>query len=186
MLGLLRALSALAAEDPVQVRTSVIYAINLSLIYFQSPLAVNTNEEAPDTKHIGVKISTLFPQSEIFGVKLVNGHLTEAQLKFTNTEVNPVNVVMIGGALWAPDPKTKGETSMIVRNITSTKYNIAIPAGGDQAVTYKFSTELHPQDLRLILQSVLTRDTGEIYQVNAYNETVSVVEPDASLFDPQL
>ena len=73
-----------------------------------------------------------------------------------------------------------------MRNITSTKYNVAIPAGGNQAITYKFSTELHPQELRLVLQSVLTTDSGGIFQLNAYNETVSIVEPDASLFDPQL
>ena len=112
--------------------------------------------------------------------------MTEAQLKFTNTEKYPVNVALIGGALWGRDPKTKGETSMIVRNITSTKYSVAIAAGGDQAISYKFSTELHPQELRLILQSVLTTDAGGLYQVNAYNETVSIVEPDASIFDPQL
>ena len=45
---------------------------------------------------------------------------------------------------------------------------------------------MHPQDLRLHLVAILSNELGAIYTVNAFNETVSVVEPDASFFDPQL
>ena len=75
---------------------------------------------------------------------------------------------------------------MIVRNLTTARYNVQIPAGEKESVAYSFATELHPQDLRLTVTAVLTTDMGGLYQVTAYNETVSVVEPDASLFDPQL
>lgn len=75
---------------------------------------------------------------------------------------------------------------MIVRNVTSTRYNVQIPAGGEESVGYSFATELHPQELRLNLMAVLTTDMGAVYTLNAYNETVTIVEPDASLFDPQL
>ena len=61
-----------------------------------------------------------------------------------------------------------------------------IPAGERESVAYSFATELHPQDMRLTVTAVLTTDMGGLYQVTAYNETVSIVEPDASLFDPQL
>ncbi len=55
-----------------------------------------------------------------------------------------------------------------------------------QIVSYAFSTMMHPQDLRLTLVAMLSSELGAIYTVNAFNETVSVVEPDASFFDPQL
>ncbi|KAI4148181.1 MAG: hypothetical protein LQ340_005201 [Diploschistes diacapsis] len=142
--------------------------------------------QLPDASSLGVKVRTSFPQSEIFGVKLVNGQPTQAILQFSNPDTTPINVAFIGGSLWAPDPKTKGETSMIVRNITSTRYNVQIPAEGEESINYSFATELHPQELRLNLVTVLTTDKGAIYTLNAYNETVSIVEPDASFFDLQL
>ena len=61
-----------------------------------------------------------------------------------------------------------------------------IPAGEKESVSYSFATELHPQDLRLQLAVVLTNELGTTFTLSAFNETVSVVEPDASLFDLQL
>lgn len=61
-----------------------------------------------------------------------------------------------------------------------------IPASEKESVSYSFATELHPQDLRLLLVAVLTSVDGTMYSFNAFNETVSIVEPDASLFDMQL
>jgi hypothetical protein len=53
-------------------------------------------------------------------------------------------------------------------------------------LSYEFATELHPQDLRLNIMAVLMSEAGGIFSMSAYNETVSIVEPDASFFDPQL
>jgi len=92
-------------------------------------------------------------------------------------------VNFIGGSLWSID-EPKG--SRIVRNLTVTRYNIEIPAGGKESLSYGFATELHPQDLRLNLAAVLTDNKGAYYTVQAYNETVAVVEPDTSIFDPQI
>ena len=119
-------------------------------------------------------------------MKLVNGKPTEAVLSVKNNEIEPISVAFVGGSLWAPDSRTNGATSVNVRNLTSTRYNVKIPAGEADSISYTFATELHPQDLRLNLIAVLTSPEGGVYTVNAYNETVSVVEPDASLFDPQL
>ena len=88
--------------------------------------------------------------------------------------------------MWGPDPQGKIESSVIVRNITSTRYNVQIPAGGENSITYSFATELHPQDLRLNLVAVLSNEAGGVYSLSAYNETVSVVEPETGIFDPQL
>jgi hypothetical protein len=52
--------------------------------------------------------------------------------------------------------------------------------------SYQFSTEMHPQDLRLQIMAILTSEKGAFFSMNAFNETVSIVEPDASIFDPQM
>lgn len=44
---------------------------------------------------------------------------------------------------------------------------------------------MHPQDLRLNLAAVVSSH-NTFYTLQAFNGTVSIVEPDASIFDPQL
>lgn len=134
--------------------------------------------------NLAVKVSVSFPSSEIFGIKLVNGHPTQALLSFSNDEPEAVNVVFIGGSLW-----TSGYTdqpSRVVRNLTTTRYNVEIPAGQKDSISYSFVTDLHPQDLKLNLAAVITDNEGAAYTLQALNETVSIVEPDASIFDPQI
>ena len=117
--------------------------------------------------NLAVRVSASFPQSEIFGVKLVNGHPTQVLLSFTNEEPDPITVAFIGGSLWGSEPKSKDETNVIVRNVTSTRYNVQIPAGEKESISYSFSTEMHPQDLRLNLVAVLSKDKGATYSVSA-------------------
>lgn len=130
----------------------------------------------PDLK---VQVSASFPQAEIFGVKLVNGHATQAVVSINNNEPEPVVVRAIGGALLDP------ASADIVRNLTVVKYNVEIPSGHNQSLTYNFATELHPQDLTLFLSAIV--DRGQFaYQVPAFNGTVTVVEAPISIFDPQM
>lgn len=129
-------------------------------------------------------MSTSFPSSEIFGIKLVNGHPTQALLSITNDEPEPVTVVFIGGSLWALEVGPKGP--QIIRNLTTTRYNVEIPAGIKESISYSFTTELLPQDLKLNLAAVITDTEGTAYTLQAFNETVSIVEPDTSIFDPQM
>jgi hypothetical protein len=70
--------------------------------------------------------------------------------------------------------------------LTTTRYNVEIPAGEKQNLVYTFATELHPQELRLNLATILSDVNGDYYTVPAFNETVSVVEQDTSIFDPQM
>lgn len=131
-----------------------------------------------------MKVSTSFPSSEIFGIKLVNGHPTQALLSFTNEETEPVSVAFIGGSLWSSQYSNMG--AQIVRNLTTTRYNVEIPAGQSDSISYSFATELQPQDLMLNLAAVVTDTEGTPYTLQAFNETVSIVEPDTSIFDPQM
>lgn len=112
----------------------------------QAEKIAEVNEE-PQTPNLKVAVSVSFPQSEIFGVKLINGHATEARLSITNDEPTPVGVTIVGGSLIQ---QVAGQ-SQIVRNLTAQRYSIEIPAGAEETVPYTFSTELHPQDLRLQL-----------------------------------
>nr|OQO15569.1 hypothetical protein B0A51_16469 [Rachicladosporium sp. CCFEE 5018] len=43
---------------------------------------------------LNVKISTTFPDSEVFGVKLVNGHPTRAVLDISNQEPEPIKLAL--------------------------------------------------------------------------------------------
>ena len=126
---------------------------------------------------------TTFPAaSEIFGVKLVNGHPTEAVVSFTNNEASPVSVNFIGGSLWSLDE----EKSLNVRNLSATSYGVQLVAGQTESVSYSFATEMHPQDLRLLLTSIVSTEEGVVVPIAAYNGTVSIVEAETSIFDPQM
>lgn len=92
-----------------------------------------------------------------------------------------MTVQFVGGSLWTPD----GQTSRIVRNLTTVQYAVEIAPGEKQSLPYRFQTNMHPQDLRLNLAAVIS-SANTFYTLQAFNGTVSVVEPDASIFDPQL
>ncbi|PYH91702.1 putative translocon-associated protein, alpha subunit [Aspergillus ellipticus CBS 707.79] len=137
-------------------------------------------EEAPEVQFPSVVAQASFPASEVFGVKVVNGHPTEALVTFSNQEPAPVLVNFIGGTL------SSLEDDQIVRNLTAHRYSIEIPAGQEESISYSFATEMHPQDLRLALASVITDAEGNFFTLYAYNGTVSIVEPETSIFDPQI
>lgn len=138
--------------------------------------------DEPQTPNLNVKVSVSFPQSEIFGVKLINGRPTEARLSVVNSEPVPIGVSLVGGSL---TEEVAGE-SRIARNLTAQKYSIEIPAGAEETIPYTFTTDMHPRNLRLQLVTVLKDHKGNLLSVPVYNETVSVVEAATSFFDPQM
>lgn len=139
---------------------------------------INEPSVTPDLK---LSVTASFPQSEIFGVKLVNGHATQAVLSFQNSEPESISVVFVGGSLTSLE-----EPPVNLRNLTVQRYNLEIPGGESQTVTYSFATELHPQDLRLSLVAMVTDSKQAFYTIQAYNGTVAVVEAPTSIFDPQM
>ncbi|CAO1599171.1 Increased recombination centers protein 22 [Xanthoria calcicola] len=161
----------------------------------QGPVQEEEEEEEqvdkPQSPNLAVKVSTSFPSSEIFGIKLINGQATQAVLSVSNEEPDPVTVVFVGGSLWtspADFSSPEGASARIVRNLTTTRYGIEIPAGQSESIRYKFATELQPQELKLNLAVVLTtaKNKGTPVTIQAFNETVAIVEPDTSIFDPQI
>ena len=143
----------------------------------------NDTESAPARPKLDVKAAASFPSSEIFGVKLVNGQPTQAVLDFTNDEADPVKVVFLGGSLWSNQYQGGPQ---LVRNLTTQRTNVDIPSGAKASLSYFFLTEMLPQDLTLNLAAVVADEKGTPYTILAYNETVSIVEPDTSIFDPQM
>lgn len=141
----------------------------------------------PPTK-LAVSVDINFPDAEIFGVKLVNGRPTRSVLEFTNHEEVPVQVSVIGGVLTTLKllPPGSHPSAAIVRNLTGTKYDVEIPAGAQKSVPYSFTTDMNPEDLRLQIVAVILNQEGMMYQIQAFNETVSVVEAPISIFDPQM
>jgi len=136
---------------------------------------------------LSVDISTSFPQSEVFGVKLVNNRATQAILDVSNNEVEPITVAIIGGSLLTPlGAPGAPETPQVIRNLTAAKIGLQIPAGGKESVPFSFVQELHPQDLTLNLVALLQNSEGAVFTKQVYSEKVSVVEAPVSFFDPQM
>ena len=141
--------------------------------------------EAPSqSASIDVSVRASFPQSEIFGVKLINGRPTQSILSIVNNEASPITVAFIGGSLWTAEPL--GGPTQNLRNLSTVRYNIEIPAGQKESLSYAFTTDMQPADLRLSLAAVVGDSKGLAYTLQAYNETVTVVEPETSLLDPQM
>ncbi|KAI7444701.1 hypothetical protein KC364_g13254, partial [Hortaea werneckii] len=160
-------------------------------------LSVEDVEELPDevtadpednskTPNLAVDIRTSFPDAEVFGVKLVNGRPTRAILDVSNNEPEAVNLMVVGGSLTTPvDAPGAPDPPVVLRNLTTQRYGVQIPAGEKETLTYAFVNEMHPQDLRLSIAAVLQNQEGNVFTKMVYNETVSVVEAPMSFFDPQ-
>ena len=153
-------------------------------ITFSCTQVAATTEQSTALPNLDVTASASFPESEVFGIKLINGRPTKALLEFQNNEKSPVTIAIVGGNLHTTKPLTGG--SSILRNITSTRFDVTIPASEKKTLTYSFTNDLHPQDLRLTLWAIVTSATHEAYQINAFNGTISVVEAATSFFDPQM
>ncbi|EKV06209.1 Translocon-associated protein, alpha subunit, putative [Penicillium digitatum] len=144
-------------------------------------IAADTEKTEAEVPTLAISAQASFPASEIFGIKLVNGHPTQALIAISNDEPNPITVNFIGGSLRKPD-----DQAQIVRNLTATRYAIEVPAGEKETISYSFTTEMHPQDLQMILSAIVTDSEGHLIPILAHNGTVSIVEADTSIFDPQI
>ncbi|KIW82321.1 hypothetical protein Z517_05348 [Fonsecaea pedrosoi CBS 271.37] len=160
----------------------LVFGFQAAGIFAQADVEVEEEIENPSqSPALAVSVEATFPDAEIFGIKITNGKPYESRLAFLNEEPEPVTVQFVGGSLWTFD----GTNPRIVRNLTTAQYAVDIPPGEKQVLPYRFQTNLHPQDLRLNLAAVISSQNA-FYTLQAFNGTVTVVEPDASIFDPQL
>lgn len=170
----------------------------LSLFLLSLSLSVlRVASQAPDSAQspsLAVRISTSFPSAEVFGIKVVNKKTNFAILSISNNETVPLTLTAIGGSLWTiPALSDTTSPSQNLLNLTTAKHSLTVPAGEAVRVEYKFKTDLNPQDLRLQLLAVFSKpsasastSSSSTFTLTAFNESVSVVEPDTSLLDPQV
>jgi hypothetical protein len=146
-----------------------------------------TPASGPMMGMLKVMAQASFPDSDVFGVKLVNGRPTTASFHVFNGEEDTVTVRVAGGTLW-PLSESIDIINMgaAVRNLTSSVLNVQVPPDSNVTFEYQFQTEMHPQDLRLILAAIVDNSEGTTFQVQAFNGTVSIVEAPISILDPQM
>ena len=99
-----------------------------------------------------------------------------------------MKIVGLAGALSILQPLADDQhpSAAIIRNLTAKSYDLVVPGGEKEIFPFAFTVDLNPADLRLDLVAVVASQSGNVYQVQAFNGTVSVVESPTSIFDPQM
>ncbi|KAI6247367.1 hypothetical protein HI914_04437 [Erysiphe necator] len=144
-----------------------------------------TEEKLSSTPNLAVSVIASFPSStDEFGLKIFNGHKTKAVLQFTNSEAEPIIVSSVKGIL--SSLKSSPTDLLPTVNLTSARFNVAIKSSEKQSLSYTFTTDLHPQNLRLDIIATISNQNGSSYHIQAFNQTVTIVDPPASIFDPQI
>jgi len=144
-----------------------------------------TGLEFPELK---VDIQTLFPEADIFGVKLVNGKPTRALVNVTNHEDAPIEVSFLAGRLRdvLPVPDDAPPGASILRNLSTIPYDLEIAPGETASLPYVFVLDMNPQGVILELTSVLKTAAGFQYTVQVHEGPAGIVEPPTSFLDPQI
>jgi hypothetical protein len=162
-------------------------ALHAAAVFAQdSPL--DENAGTPPAAELKADIVGTFPDADIFGVKLVNGRPSKAVVEIANHEDEPITFAFMGGQLRSTiEPAADAPASSnILRNLSSVRYEAVIPSGEKSSLPYSFVLDMQPQDARLQLIGVVTNSANHIYQVEVYNDVVSIVEAPISFFDPQI
>jgi hypothetical protein len=151
-------------------------------------LPQDTGTTPVDAAHLNADLSASFPDSDIFGVKLVNGHPTKALVTLANRDSAPVTLAFLTGALHSTKvlPADAPAYQGILRNLSTTQYNLEVPAGETKEIPYSFSLDMQPQDVQLNLIAVVTNSQGTIFSLQVHNGTAAIVEPPTSFLDPQM
>jgi len=125
-----------------------------------------------------VEATAAFPESNPFS-HVTNGRNNAINVVITNKEDVEIELKKIFGAF------KDANTERFIRNTTAASYQAPIPAKQKKTIPYAFYSEFKPQDMRLELWVEYTAG-GQPYTIQAFDSVVSIVEPPASIFDPQL
>ncbi|WVQ67614.1 uncharacterized protein L199_005817 [Kwoniella botswanensis] len=130
-----------------------------------------------------VLVSASFPETNPFGL-VVNGEQNGLLLHLVNQGTK--NYTLVSASASYHDVNNHWAT---VKNASTLKYNVPIVAGSNLSAPYQVYSEFRPQELGLTVW-VNLQDTSDaskgVHQLTAMNQTVSVVEPTSSWFDPSL
>ncbi|KAJ9104797.1 hypothetical protein QFC19_003938 [Naganishia cerealis] len=112
---------------------------------------------------------------------VVNGERNRLLLSLANA--GPDNFTLVNAAASYHDP---ARDWALLSNTTASKYNIPLIAGSNFTLPFQVYSEFRPQELGLTVWANLKDASGAMHRMVAYNSTVTVVEPQNSLFDIQL
>ncbi|WVR07053.1 hypothetical protein IAU60_004092 [Kwoniella sp. DSM 27419] len=128
-----------------------------------------------------VLVSATFPEDNPFGL-VVNGENNGLLLHLVNQGKKNYTLVSAGASYH--DVNRHWAT---MKNVSTLKYNVPLVSGANFSAPYTVHSEFRPQELGLTVWVDLKEGgTTDLHRVTALNQTVSVVEPASSWFDPQL
>ncbi|CAG8531531.1 14924_t:CDS:2 [Racocetra fulgida] len=112
---------------------------------------------------------------------VVNGQKNTVKLIFDNKGTLNYTINAVAGAL-----VNKDNPNEIYRNLTAAKYSLKAPSMDHVELPYYFYAEFPPQELDIILFVFFSDDEKRQFRGVGYNGTVTIVDPEHSLFDLQL
>lgn len=111
---------------------------------------------------------------------MYNGASNPLTVAIHNNGKEATNLVALGASWHDTEKYWK-----LVKNQTATKFNVPLEAGANLTAPFRVHSEFKPKDLGLTIWADL-KNGAQLTRVIAFNSTVSVVEPAASWFDPQV
>ncbi|CAG8532197.1 3580_t:CDS:2 [Diversispora eburnea] len=112
---------------------------------------------------------------------VVNGQKNAVKFTFDNKGEESYTINLIGGALF-----NKDNLDQIVQNISYARFATPVPAMDHVDISYNFYAEFKPQEYELVLYVLFVDKDKKQFKGVGFNETVTIVDPDQSIFDLQL
>jgi len=134
------------------------------------------SKEPPPVK---VDVTSKFTDSPFSLV--VNGQRNKLTVTLNNEEDNNFTVNFLAGSFVNP-----ANFSQIIRNLTAIKYGTNVGPKETADIPFVFYSEFAPQELGLVVVVDFSDPTGIHYTGIAHNSTVTIVDPENSIFDLQL
>lgn len=160
----------------------------------EDPAAAPAGDEPPaftppEVTPLKADIKATFPDADILGIKLVNGHPTNALIEVENHEPGSIQLAFVSGSLLstkAPRSEDSPAWESILRNLTAVQYNVQVPAGEARSLPFSFALDAMPQDVVVQLSAVVIGEKGNIFQVPVFDDKATIVDPPVSFLDPQM
>ncbi|WWC89295.1 uncharacterized protein L201_004216 [Kwoniella dendrophila CBS 6074] len=134
-----------------------------------------------------VQVTASFPDTNPFGL-VVNGEQNGLLIHLANQ--GKKNYTLVSASASYHDVNNHWAT---VKNVSTLKYNVPIVAGSNLSAPYQVYSEFKPQELGLTVWVNLIDSSSDVvksaqvpHQITAMNQTVSIVEPTSTWFDPGL
>ncbi|KAF5366983.1 hypothetical protein D9758_003969 [Tetrapyrgos nigripes] len=154
-----------------------------SLVSFVSGAEVVFDEpeieiESEEVGEQGLIAAASWPESNPFG-HVVNGEKNDIHILVENKSPKNMTLLSIAGSI------KNAESDVLLKNLSTLSYGIALLEGVKLQVPYSFYSEFKPGDVRLNIWLEHVVDDEKI-QLEVFDGIVTVVEPEGSWFDFKL